>query len=1018
MGFYGDNFTNLKKFFYKVFFKGTTSTDESFPTEEQTLGNNYLDITPLHAYDNVNIESGNKWVQFSPIADNDDTSRNMGIKIYHAAAPEDVEAEFFTVENITEREEGSTEPLTNLYYGENLKTRSFTFDKAGHIVAAGETTFTLPQIDDELNENSKNPVTNRVISQNLLVNESFENIVDGARPIQTQAIADKFEDVTELYDALLGQQQEDITKLETDPSWALYPRLGVLREEFNQFKEDITGTEEGYTKPGYSIYIADPESEAVLFANGQFYKPLEGTEVFNDLRLQNQEKDEDGNIISFKLREGNVALGKYAHAEGEFTMALGRASHSQGQGTVAAGNYSHASGYAGFFRIDVIGIEENGTIIRYADYETDQSTPENPKYFSGEITYNCYIGYDKEIPENIKTSYPHNFVAISEFTKFEERAEDGADGIITVIPSIGINSVPEGTKFVLYQGMAKGDYSSTSGYKTFALGNYSNAQGVGTRAEGTLSHAEGRGSVAKEEGAHAEGRYTIAGGAWSHTEGYYNEANGIASHVEGGYVEENSQEYKNIASGISSHAEGVQNTAIGNYSHVEGKNNQSNGISSHAEGEKTISHGQNSHVEGYSTLGLGNTVHAEGITSVAYGEGSHAEGHSTHAGGAYSHAEGYGSNYYLIVKTITEDMERGTCTIVCKNGEEDNREILKNFGAVLVKNATYYPIIAFDPAAYSITLSLSQNVDIEGNIISYNPSGITVDENIRLCTNFASGLSAHSENYKTAAIGDYSHAEGFMTTSMGICSHSAGYRTIASGNRQTVVGQVNDPSNASAPFIIGGGNIQTSYTNDAGDKVELSVKDYITTEDNIFFVDWDGKIHANSTAIEGADYAEYFEWQDGNLKQEDRIGHFVTIVDGEYIKIASSKDKILGVISGNPSVVGDSQENRWQNKYLTDIYGRYIHEEISTILPNGATIIEKVRKLNPEYDSTKKYIPRSQRLEWDAVGLLGKIIVDDDGTCVPGGYCSCNDEGIATATADGYYVMKRLDDTHIQILFK
>ena len=33
------------------------------------------------------------------------------------------------------------------------------------------------------------------------------------------------------------------------------------------------------------------------------------------------------------------------------------------------------------------------------------------------------------------------------------------------------------------------------------------------------------------------------------------------------------------------------------------------------------------------------------------------------------------------------------------------------------------------------------------------------------------------------------------------------------------------------------------------------------------------------------------------------------------------------------------------------------------------------RTYNPDYDPTRTYVPRSQRKEWDAIGLMGKLVV-------------------------------------------
>lgn len=92
-------------------------------------------------------------------------------------------------------------------------------------------------------------------------------------------------------------------------------------------------------------------------------------------------------------------------------------------------------------------------------------------------------------------------------------------------------------------------------------------------------------------------------------------------------------------------------------------------------------------------------------------------------------------------------------------------------------------------------------------------------------------------------------------------------------------------------------------------------------------VDFLGNVYAGGAyKTIGADYAEYFEWLDGNVDNQDRIGLFVTL-DGDKIKLANKDDYILGVISANPSIVGNSAELDWHDKYKTDVYGRLIYDE-------------------------------------------------------------------------------------------
>ena len=175
----------------------------------------------------------------------------------------------------------------------------------------------------------------------------------------------------------------------------------------------------------------------------------------------------------------------------------------------------------------------------------------------------------------------------------------------------------------------------------------------------------------------------------------------------------------------------------------------------------------------------------------------------------------------------------------------------------------------------------------------------------------------------------------------------------------------------------------------------------------------------------GADYAEYFEWQDGNKNSEDRRGLFVTL-DGDKIRLTNANDDyILGVISANPSVVGDVQSENWHGMYKKDVFGQPLTETVEVpentddktgeVIP-AHTITRLV--VNPDYNPDEEYTSREFRKEWACVGLMGKLIIVDDGTCVVNGYCKVADGGKATKADTGYRVMKRLDDTHIQILYR
>lgn len=531
--------------------------------------------------------------------------------------------------------------------------------------------------------------------------------------------------------------------------------------------------------------------------------------------------------------------------------------------------------------------------------------------------------------------------------------------------------------------------------------------------------------------AHAEGGSTEAKILFSHAEGLSTKANGFASHTEG---------HSTQTLGDSSHAEGSLTNAIGDYSHAEGNgigffqkisitgdantttytfsyateaifyipqasdyliyedNNSSKVINSVDTKNNTltlsstlssnslsdciayiipssnsggIAGGYYSHSEGFQTKALGYGSHSEGDATTALNRGSHAEGAYTNATGSRSHAEG----------------ETTTASGFSSHAEGWGTKAYGDYGSHAEGSQTY-----------------------------------------------ASGNSSHAEGHYTTAQGDYSHAEGYWTFAGSSCSHAEGNNTFAYGScshaegyytsalpYQHVLGHYNAErtdgnnlgSGSGAAFIIGNGTDSTA--------------------NNAFRIDFNGNVYGQSTYnSSGADYAEYFEWLDGNTGSEDRRGYFVTM-DEDKIKIAAPDDYILGIVSALPAVIGNGDED-WQGKFLHDEFGNYIPEFITCekektiqqlndegeLVDRKITVTEKVLtyKVNPNYDSEKEYTPRADRPEWDPVGMMGVLAVRDDGSCQVNGYCRPNDNGIATAAEKGYRVISRVNDHIIKVVFK
>lgn len=188
---------------------------------------------------------------------------------------------------------------------------------------------------------------------------------------------------------------------------------------------------------------------------------------------------------------------------------------------------------------------------------------------------------------------------------------------------------------------------------------------------------------------------------------------------------------------------------------------------------------------------------------------------------------------------------------------------------------------------------------------------------------------------------------------------------------------------------------------------------YNTSSQRIGYGQFDGNWNIEGTyQTQAGDYAEYWEWIDGNVNTEDRVGLFVTF-SGNKIRLSQAGDNLakIGIVSATPSVLGDSDNKEWRKKYLTDIYGRCLYEE--SIDEKGRLCRNRI--LNPEYEESQEYRERKDRPEWDAIATHGKLVVRDDGTCQPDSFCVPTDGGIATAADNGFYVMERLDKNHIRV---
>jgi len=258
--------------------------------------------------------------------------------------------------------------------------------------------------------------------------------------------------------------------------------------------------------------------------------------------------------------------------------------------------------------------------------------------------------------------------------------------------------------------------------------------------------------------------------------------------------------------------------------------------------------------------------------------------------------------------------------------------------------------------------------------------------------------------------------------------------SVAAGN--TVLGSATEPSDEGKLNVTAGSTTIASYVGNTGFDSKVMILGVEGTSDNSaynFAEYWSGRRSDNTSGdiefkfrgdgeayadaswnASGADYAEYFEWSDGNSSSEDRIGLSV-VLDGNKIREATGSDAagtIIGVISGNATVVGDTAFDKWTDKYEKDDYGRYVMEDFTSTeweetiknedddttslvtkwyetdkipsdetVPDDAVVVSqddkgnnlRRKKLNSDYNDSLTYVEREDRKEWDTVGLMGKL---------------------------------------------
>ena len=110
-----------------------------------------------------------------------------------------------------------------------------------------------------------------------------------------------------------------------------------------------------------------------------------------------------------------------------------------------------------------------------------------------------------------------------------------------------------------------------------------------------------------------------------------------------------------------------------------------------------------------------------------------------------------------------------------------------------------------------------------------------------------------------------------------------------------------------------------------------------------FRVDSHGSVHTDKSFYSNyTGYAELFQWEDNNPRDEDRTGFTVTLTPQGKLRVADEGDDVIGVVVKNSAIVGNSMWNVWKDKYKADAFSTKVKKDytITEWLENETTLLK------------------------------------------------------------------------------
>jgi hypothetical protein len=681
-----------------------------------------------------------------------------------------------------------------------------------------------------------------------------------------------------------------------------------------------------------------------------------------------------------------VAVGNEAGltAQGENSVAVGRNSsrYNQGANAVAVG-VSAGETSQGTYTV-AVGIDAgrynqsvNAVAVGYAAGATSQGVS---AVAVGVLAGQSYQGTDAVAVGREAGRFNQGVSAVA-VGRDAGKTSQGPESVAVGWEAGNLNQGVRCIAMGLFAGnVAQKDYGIALGYLACQTSQGSYAVAVGNQA-GRYNQGNNATAMGNQAGHTSQGASAVAVGylAGSTAQGSYAAAVGYAA---------------------GRYNQGTNAVAVGN---VAGNNTQ--GASATAVGREA---GQTSQGIGATALGWGAGQTTQGTSAVAVGQvaGQTSQGTFAVAVGREAGQTSQGSYAVAVGYLAGETNQHDNSIVLNASGAALDTAQASSFYVKPVRGGNFAASALAYTSAGEIVEETGVNFDSSGNV-GIGTASPSYKLNVLTDTNY-DGISLRDSTRELLKIakgnnGAYINMYDSGASKVNIASSGSSYFTGGNVGIQLSV-PVND-------FQVRGSGLassQTAYNNGVcyiesdGTSSSFYTFQVGTGNGRVFGISNTGVAYADGGhGGSQADYAEMFEWLDGNPDAEDRTGLAVAM-SGEKIYVANEETPeadIIGIVSANPVVLGNNPMLNWHGRWLRDDLNRYQMEEFeawtwreegktheprvvdvndideSEVPENAVKITAKRRVLNPQYDPSREneYIARSERPEWSAVGLLGRL---------------------------------------------